>query len=209
MTTRRNDGGGLDWTALRERLERVHAATAATVELSPERARAVMEERARLLARAPDDAPAAGEVLEILAFALGSERYAVGTRYVREVVRLVDFTPVPGAPEFVLGVTNLRGAILAITDLRRFFGVPQTGLTDLSRVIVLGGARAEIGVLADEAPELRALPAAEILEPPESVGGIGREYLLGVTEDALIVLDAARLLADPRLFAGHAEAESA
>lgn len=204
--TRRRPGQAVDWTAVRERLARAQAATASALELSPERARAVMDERARLLARAQAVGPAPAEVLETLTFALGHERYALESKHVREVVRLVDFTPVPGAPEFLLGVMNLRGEILAIADLRKFFGVPKQGLTDLARVVVLGADRAELGVLADEAHELRVLSVAELLEPPGSVAGIGREYLLGVTKDALIVLDGARLLADPRLFIDQTEA---
>lgn len=196
----RPPGEAFDWAAVRERLARAQAATAPALELTPERARALMDERARLLARVADEGPASSEVLETLTFALGHERYAVESKHVREVVRLVDFTPVPGAPEFLLGVMNLRGEVLAIVDLRKFFGVQKQGLTDLARVVVLGAAHAELGVLADEAHELRVLSVAELLEPPGSVAGIGREYLLGVTKDALIVLDGVRLLADPRLF---------
>ena len=190
----------LDWTAVHARLARAEAATASAVEPSPERARALMDERARLLARVTKESPAPEEVFEALTFALGAERYAVASKHVREVVRLVDFTPVPGAPDFLLGVMNLRGEILAIADLRRFFDVPQRGLTDLARVVVLGADVAELGVLTDQAHEVRVLSAADILEPPGSVAGVGREYLLGVTKEALIVLDGARLLADPRLF---------
>lgn len=198
--TGRQPGEAFAWTAVRQRLARAQAATTAALELSPERARALMDERARLLACVADEGPAAAEALETLTFALGRERYAVESKHVREVVRLVDFTPVPGAPEFLLGVMNLRGEVLAIVDLRTFFGVPKQGLTDLARVVVLGAAHAELGVLADAAHELRSLTAAELLEPPTSPSGIDREYLLGVTKDALIVLDGVRLLADPRLF---------
>lgn len=203
--TRRRHGEAVDWTAVRERLARAQAATASVLELSPERARMVMDERARLLARAPAEGSAPAEVLETLSFTLGHERYAVESKHVREIVRLVDFTPVPGAPEFLLGVMNLRGEVLAIADLRKFFGVPKQGLTDLARVVVLGAYRAELGVLADEAHELLVLSVEALLEPPGSVAGIGREYLLGVTKDALIVLDGARLLADPRLFIDQTE----
>jgi len=54
-------------------------------------------------------------------------------------------------------------------------------VTDLSRVVVLGGERAEFGVLADAAHEVVTLRTEEVLEPPGSVAGIGREYLRGVT----------------------------
>src|SRR5947209_17100846 len=102
----------IDWKQLRERLARAAQATEESVRLSPERARAVMEERARTLARIPPRAPHATEVLEVVTFGLADERYAVETRHVREVVRPAEFTPVPGAPDFLVGLVNLRGDIL-------------------------------------------------------------------------------------------------
>ncbi len=83
----------------------------------------MLDERARALARVPPAAPKASEVLEIATFALANEHYGVETRFVREVVRMADFTPLPGAPSFLVGVLNLRGEILALIDLRTFFGV--------------------------------------------------------------------------------------
>jgi purine-binding chemotaxis protein CheW len=192
--------GTIDWTAVRERLAKAQQAVEQALDLAPERARAVMDERARALARPLETGPAAGETLDLVTFALASERYALEARHVREVVRLVDYTPVPSAPEFLLGVTNVRGEILAVMDLRKFFDVPHKGLTDLSRVLVLGHERAEFGVLADAVFEVAKARLDEILEPPASVAGIGREYLRGVTAEALVVLDGAVLLEDAHLY---------
>jgi purine-binding chemotaxis protein CheW len=203
----RGPSGPIDWKRVRERLARAIEATEEATALTPERARSVMEERARALARVPPEPPRATEILEVAIFALGAERYAIETRHVREIVRLADFTPVPGAPDFLVGVMSLRGEILAVIDLRRFLGVPAVGLTDLSRVVVLGPEPAAFGVLADEAREVSTLRIEEVLEPPETVAGVGREYLRGVTKDALLVLDGAALLGDPRLFINQAEKE--
>jgi purine-binding chemotaxis protein CheW len=164
-----------------------------------------MDERARRLATVRGQQVAPADVIETLGFRLGQERYAVESKYVREVVRLVDFTPVPGGPDFLIGVVNLRGHILAVANLHEFLCAPHQGLTDLGYAIVLGNDRPELGILADEAHELRAIPLATIGDPPPSIAGIGREHLLGVTSDALVVLDGARLLADPRLFADPSE----
>ena len=90
----RAPAGAIDWRQVHERLARARRATEESVRLSPERARAVMEERARTLARVPPRAPAAAEVLEVVTFRLAGERYAVETSHVREVVRFADFTPV-------------------------------------------------------------------------------------------------------------------
>jgi len=195
----------IDWQQIRRRLDRAVAATEEALRLSPERARAVMEERARALARVPAEAPRAAEVLQLVVFTLADERYGIETRYVREVTRLTDYTPVPGAPDFLVGVGNVRGEILAVIDLRKFLGVAPRGVTDLSCVLVLGGERAEFGVLADAADEVLVLRTDELHEPPATVAGIGREYLRGVTGEALIVLDGGVLLRDGRLFIDQAE----
>jgi purine-binding chemotaxis protein CheW len=142
----------------------------------------------------------AGGLLEVVVFTLAGERYALETRHVREIRALEDLTPLPGAPVFLAGVTNLRGQILAVIDLRTFFGVPARGLTDRTRLIVLGDERAEFGVLADTVAEVVTLGPGEVREPPGSVAGVARAYLRGVTGDALIVLAGEVLLQDPRLF---------
>jgi purine-binding chemotaxis protein CheW len=192
--------GDTDWRELRERLGRAVSAIEESVRLSPKRAKEVMEERTRALARVPTQPARATDILEIVTFALAQEYYGIEARYVREVIRLNDFTPIPGTPDFFVGVTNLRGEILAIVDLRKFLGVAPAGLSDLSRVVVLGVERAEFGVLADAMHGVATLPLDGLLEPPGSVSGVGREYLCGVTKDALVVLDGAVLLNDTRLF---------
>jgi len=192
--------GAFSWQEIHERLARARAATEEALHLSPERARAIMQERAHILARVPPQAPRAADVLEVAIFTLANERYAIETHHIREVARFREFTPVPGAPDFLVGLLNLRGEILAVFDLRKFFGVADPGLTDLSRVLVLGGERPEFGVLADTVHEIRTLRIDDVFEPPGSVAGIGREYPRGVTADGIIVLDGALLLQTTRLF---------
>jgi len=190
----------LNWEEARERLRKAAASLEQAAKLSPERGREVMEKRARDLARPAESGPDSQGSEEFVVFTLGQERYALGSRSVREVVRLVDLTLLPGVAEHFAGVTNVRGEILLVIDLRAFFGIPAKGITDLSRVIVLGNGTAEFGLLADEVHEVAKLKALDIQDPPESVSGIGLEYLRGVTRDATIVIDPEVLLKHPRLF---------
>jgi purine-binding chemotaxis protein CheW len=204
MSTRETKRRGpIDWKAVRDRLARAMAGTQAAVTLSPERARAVLEERARALARVPPLPPAAAEVLEVVTFALADERYAVETRHLCEVAHLGAFTPVPGAPDFLVGVMNLRGEILDVLDLRRSLGLPGAGPGPQALVLVLGGERAEFGLVADVVHEVRTLRREEIHPAPATCPR--PEYLRGVTAGALTVLDGAALLADGRLFIDQGE----
>lgn len=190
----------MDWSEVYDRLGRVAEATRQALDPTPERALALMDERARVLARVPARDPEPSEILEVASFLLAGERYAIETRHITRVVRLTDFTPVPGTPAFLGGVVNLRGEILALIDLRAFFGIVGAGLTDLSRIIVLGRERNEFGIMADRVEEVSTLRVDEVLDAPATLPGGGRAPLLGVTADARIVLDGSALLADPGLY---------
>ncbi len=166
----------------------------------------ILAERARALARPAEAPPSAAEILEVVTFTLAKERYAIETAYVREVFRISDFTPVPGTPAFLFGLLNYRGDVLGLFDLRQLFGLTERGLKDLTRVVVLGREGPELGIVVEAAPESATLLRAAIHSAPESISGIGRDLLLGVAPDALIVLDGAKVLADPRLFINQASA---
>lgn len=194
--------GPIDWSAVRERLAEVQARSAADV--SPERAKALMAERARRLAQVPV-AEETGATHEALAFGLGAERYFIDAKCAREVVRFSDCTPVPGTPDFVVGVTNLRGEVVCVVDLRRFLGLPPRERSEAPRVIVLGGASPDLGILVDDVFEVSTLRAREILPAPESTAA-GRDYVIGVTRDGAVVLGGEALLRDPKLFIGQGEA---
>src|SRR5688572_7065199 len=109
----------------------------------------ILRARARALARPPAHTQGAEAWLHVLEFRLAQERYAIETRYVREVYPLKDLTPLPCTPPFVLGIVNVRGRILPVVDLKKFFDLPEQGLSDLHRVILLEGNGLELGLLAD------------------------------------------------------------
>jgi purine-binding chemotaxis protein CheW len=190
----------LDWREVHDRLARVAAATERALAPTPEQALALMNERARTLALVPPGPPGPSEFLEIANFTLALQRYAIETRYIAEVVRLADFTPVPGSPEFFRGVLNLRGEILDLIDLRAFLGIVKPGLADLSRVIVLGVERAEFGLMVDAIQEVTTIRVDEVFDAPGTIPGRGRSHLRGVTADARIILDGAALIRDEGLY---------
>jgi purine-binding chemotaxis protein CheW len=195
--------GPIDWHVIRAGLKQAEAATAEALDPTAERARAILDARARELAHVQTPARPPAAHLDLIIFGLARERYAIETRFVREVNRLVHFTPVPGTPAFVVGVTNFRGIVTAIIDIRSFFNLQVKGLTDLSRVILLGRDRVEFGILADEVQGQTDLATDEILAPPGAASVPGRAYLRGITKAALIVLDGAVLLDEPQLTVGN------
>ena len=159
---------------------------------APEHVRQVLEERARALAK-PAHAEPPGDTIEIVLFDLEGETYALEANTVWEVFRLEALSPLPGARPPVFGVTSWRGAVLTVLDLRQVLGLPVGGVTDLSRVILLGTRRPAFGILADAVRELVTLRRHDVREPPQGVA-LKREYLAGITGDAVPVLDGNALL---------------
>jgi purine-binding chemotaxis protein CheW len=106
---------------------------------------------------------------------------------------------VPCTPAFVLGIINVRGRILSIVDLKKFFDLPEKGLGELNKVIILRSDSMEFGVLADAIVGVRALPLAGLQAAIPTLTGVREEYLKGITKDRVAVLDAGKILADKRI----------
>src|SRR5665647_1033115 len=84
--------------------------------------------RAQALARQPEKEEVAAGRIEIIEFLLAYERYGIESSYIGEVYPLKDLTPIPCTPPFVLGVMNVRGKIISVIDMRKFFELPDKGL---------------------------------------------------------------------------------
>ena len=159
----------------------------------------IMRERAKKLAAEVKTEEAGEEKLEIVEFVLSGEIYGIESVHIREVYPLKNFTPIPCTPAFVLGVINVRGQVLSIVDIGRFFDLPRKGITDLNKVIVLGSGDLEFGILADEVLGVSLIPLKDIQESLPTLTGIRAEYLKGVTNDRVTVLDAGKILSDKNL----------
>jgi purine-binding chemotaxis protein CheW len=137
--------------------------------------------------------------LKVIEFRLAHETYAIESAYVREVYPLKELTPMPCTPAYVTGIVNVRGQILTVIDLKKFFDLPDKGITELNKVIVVRTPRSEMGILVDEIIGVRLLEQDVLQATLPTLTGIRAEYLRGITPDRTVVLDAARLLSDQRL----------
>jgi purine-binding chemotaxis protein CheW len=160
-----------------------------------ERVITLLSERAQKLSQPAARSP--GSVrMEVLKFRLAYQEYAIGMKYVREVVLTGGITPVPGTPEYISGICAIRGEIISLVDLRALFSISGRGLTDLNRVIVVTNGTMTFGILADYITGIATIPAslphATAPVPPHSTD----PYYLGVVE-GIVVLDGAALLSDP------------
>jgi purine-binding chemotaxis protein CheW len=146
-------------------------------------------------------------MLDLLEFRLATERYALETRHVQEVHPLRELTPLPCTPPFVLGIVNVRGRILPVIDMKKFFDLPDRGLTDLHRIILVRGGDLEFGILADVIVGVRSLPSDSLQPSLPTLSGVRADYLKGVTEQHLVVLDLDCIISDPKIVV-HDEVDS-
>ena len=159
---------------------------------------ALLGERARRLAApvAIGDAP---DALHILEFCVADELYGFEAHDVDDVQPLRDLTPLPGTRPFWRGLVNVRGRIVAVIDLRRFFDLPERGISDLHRILLLRNEDIEVGLLVDTVDGVASLDAAALQTSLPAMGGIDAAYVKGITHDRRVILDAQAILADPRI----------
>jgi purine-binding chemotaxis protein CheW len=180
---------GVDWTELRRRMDAIERAIAGVSALAPERVAGQLEQRARALARpvihvGPVQAP------RLMSFTMAGERYGVDLRRVREICRIEHLAPLPPAESWVAGLAGWRGELVLAIDLRALIGAPVSSLADRRMLVVLGDRRPAVGLLVDAPGEL--LPLDDLRPPPQGIAG--KEYIAGMTADAVVVLDVDRVL---------------
>ena len=186
----------IDWAEVRARLGAAQAAGEHAWTPGADETGRILRERALALAAESGRPQTPDQSIEVVEFLLAHERYAVETSHVREVYPLENLTPLPCTPAFVLGIVNLRGEIVSVIDLRKFFDLPQTGLPDLNKVIVLESGNMVFGILADAILGVRRIALAGIQPSLPTLTGIREKYLKGITPERTVVLDAGKLLAD-------------
>ena len=127
---------------------------------------------------------------QVVIFALGDDRFAVDVGQVREVLRPPPLTRLPGAPEYVRGVANLRGEVVPVVDLRVKLGEPEGDHED-TRVVVCELEGEVIGIEVDalDPEQIHPAPRRWVEQSQQAVTGIAR-----LDEELILVVDLARLL---------------
>jgi purine-binding chemotaxis protein CheW len=138
---------------------------------------------------------------QYLSFFLGGQEYATDILRVQEIKGWDTVTRVPYSPKYILGVINLRGAIVPVVDLRVRLALESAPFDSATVVIVVrvAGARGEriVGLVVDAVSDVYSFSAENIQPPPEAVGSLDQMFVQGLAklEDKLvIVLDIERLV---------------
>lgn len=152
-------------------------------------------------AKAPDFNANAEPAWQVLTFALGNEQFGIDILKVQEIRGWSPVTKLPHVPAHVLGVLNLRGAIVPIIDMRVRFQLPQAEFTPLTVIIVLTASSSrgqrEFGLVVDGVAEVLDIDASNLKEMPNLGASPASEFIQGLAvarERMLILLNVAELI---------------
>lgn len=146
-------------------------------------------------AKKSDDNP----VLRWVTFRLENEKYGINVMQVQEVLRVTEIAPVPGAPDYVLGIINLRGNVVTVIDTRKRFGLQSKDVDESTRIVIIEADEQVVGILVDSVAEVVDLRVSEIESAPNVGTEESAKFIQGVASqdgELLIIIDLNRLLTD-------------
>lgn len=137
-----------------------------------------------------------GDEIQVVAFQLGNEEYAVDILYVQEIIRLLNITRVPRCPQHIEGVINLRGNIIPIVNLHSRFNLQSSENQDDKRIIVFKFDEIQVGIIVDEVSEVLRIKRHNIELAGKVYGTLEADHIKGIAkvdERLLILLDLAKV----------------
>jgi len=147
--------------------------------------------------QAPQGSAAVAAADEYLAFRLGAEEYAIDILKVQEIRGYDQVTRIANTPEFIKGVTNLRGTIVPIVDLRIKFALGKIEYNEFTVTIILNVANRVVGIVVDSVSDVISLLPDQIRPAPEFGGVLETSYIRGLAQldgRMIIVTDIERLI---------------
>ncbi len=134
---------------------------------------------------------------QLVVFDLANEHYGVDIAAVESIIKMQAITVVPHAPSFVEGVTNLRGKVLPVIDLRKRFSLPAADHNKDTRIIVVNVGKTTTGMIVDAVTEVLRVPEDTIEPPPPMVTTVDSTFIIGIAKIAdklVILLDLTKVL---------------
>lgn len=139
------------------------------------------------------------QTCKYLTFSLADVGYGVAIGHVTEIIGLQKITFVPGTPDYVRGVINLRGKVIPVMDVRERFGLPTRAYDQRTCTIVVDVDGKAVGMIVDRVAEVADIPQSEIEARPQLGSTQDSEYIMGLgkTPDGVkVLLDVERIVRD-------------
>ena len=138
-------------------------------------------------------------IFQYVTFRLDDETYGINVMQIQEVLRYTEIAPVPGAPDYVLGIINLRGNVVTVIDTRKRFGLSQSDISDHTRIVVLEIDGQVVGVLVDSVAEVVYLKQSEVETAPNVGNEESARFIQGVCNkngELIILVEFEKMLSE-------------
>lgn len=149
-----------------------------TREISSEMQDKILLDRAEKLKRV-EKVEDTGEKMDVIVFQLGSDLFALEAQYIHEIRQIGEITPVPCTPDFVLGITSVRGSIYSALDIRKSFGADERSVSPESMFILTMWNKIEVCLLVDSVLEKRGVPKRDIKPMVTGSKNANLNYIVG------------------------------
>jgi purine-binding chemotaxis protein CheW len=141
-----------------------------------------------------------------LTFNLSEEGFGIAILKVKEIIGMMQFTPIPKTPEFIKGVINLRGKVIPVIDLRLKFGMDSIPYDERTCIIVAevqnGSGTTSMGIVVDAVNDVSNIKEEDIEETPSFGVSLDTQYIMGMAKaggEVKILLDIDKVLSDAEL----------
>ena len=134
---------------------------------------------------------------QLVVFNLANEDYGVDIGAVDGIVKMQAITKVPQAPDFVEGITNMRGEVLPVLDLRKRFGLPLSETSKDTRIVNVEVDGVKVGMVVDAVTEVLRVAEEEVEPPSPLVTTVDSAFITGIAKvdsRLIILLDLAKVL---------------
>jgi purine-binding chemotaxis protein CheW len=124
-----------------------------------------------------------GDIIEILTFSLLKEEFAFRVSQLEEILRPQKITMVPKMPDYIMGITSLRGKIIPVVDLKTKLSLTDkpSDVNRRGKILIIKGPRGPIGAAVDKVIGVVRIAKSEIIPPPSHLTETGHKFIEGVT----------------------------
>ena len=159
-----------------------------------------MKKRAGMISGEKTETKSSDELLLVVEFHLGPEKYAIDSSFVSEVLPFRNLTLVPGTPSFVAGLMNIRGKIISVVNLMSLLKPKEIGgASSQNKILVMMHKQMEFGIITDEILGTKQLDMSSLRITPATIRRSGADYIHGITPDGIILLNAISILSDSNI----------
>lgn len=159
-----------------------------------------MKIRAGLISGKKTETKSTDKFILVVEFLLGTEKYAIDSSFVKEVLHFRNLTLIPGTPNFVVGLMNIRGRIVSVINLLSLLKPKEmAGVSVQNKVLVMEHNHMEFGIITDEILGTTQLDISSFRSTHANIRKSAFDFIQGISSDGIILLNAIAILSDDKI----------